>query len=145
MWGMLFQRSLDLYRVPALWKRLMITSIPKKPHPSENNDFRPIALTSIVMKCFEKYIVSILKSEVSSKLDPWQFAYKRGRSAEDAVGSIIHLVSKHLEDSKEYAHLLFIDFSSAFNTVQAYLLLEKLKHMDVNPYIISFFFFFLKG
>lgn len=80
-----------------------------------------------------------------SILDPWQFAYKRGRSAEDAVGSIIHLVSKHLEDSKEYAHLLFIDFSSAFNIVQAYLLLEKLKHMDVNPYIISFFFFFLKG
>lgn len=88
-----------MYRVPALWKRSVITSIPKKTRPFENNDFRPVALTSIVMKCFEKYIVSILKSEVSSKLDPWQFAYKQASSAEDAVGSIIHLVSKHLEDS----------------------------------------------
>lgn len=53
----------------------------------------------------------------------------------DAVGCITHLLSKHMEDSK--ARLLFIDLSSAFNTLQPYLLLEKLKQMDVNPCIIK--------
>lgn len=62
VWCTLFQRSLDSHIVPALWKKAVIIPIPKKPHPSENNDFRPVALTSIIMKCFEKYIVSILKS-----------------------------------------------------------------------------------
>ena len=87
--------------------------------------------------------MSLLKSEVMSKLDPWQFAYRQGRSTDDAVGSITHLVSKHLDDSKAYARLLFIDFSSAFNTLQPYLLLEKLKQMDVNPCIIKWYFSFL--
>lgn len=36
----------------------------------QNNDFRPVALTSYVMKSFEKYMVSILKTEVNSLLDP---------------------------------------------------------------------------
>jgi len=104
VWCTLFQRSLDSHIVPALWKKAVIIPIPKKPHPLENNDFRPVALTSIIMKCFEKYIVSLLKNEVMSKLDPWQFG-----CSDDAVGSITHLVSKHLDDSKAYAHLLFID------------------------------------
>lgn len=43
---------------------------------SENNDFIPVVLTSIVKKCFEKYVVSILKTEVDSMLDPFQSAYR---------------------------------------------------------------------
>lgn len=88
------------------------------------------------MKYFEKYMVILLKIEVTPQLDPWQFAYKQGRSTEDAVGGITHLVLKHLEDTKAYARLLFIDFSSAFNSLQPYLLLDKLKKMQVNPFII---------
>lgn len=40
----------------------MIAPIPKNPHPSENNDYRPVALTSIVMKCFsdDMAILSLL-------------------------------------------------------------------------------------
>ncbi len=36
--------------------------------------------------------VSLLKSEVNSELDPWQFAYKQGRSTDDAFSSITQLV-----------------------------------------------------
>lgn len=80
----------------------MITPIPKKPHPSENNDYRPVAITSIVMKCFEKYMVTLLKNEVTPQLDPWQFAYKQGMSTEDGIGRITHLVLKHLENTKAF-------------------------------------------
>lgn len=139
----IFQRSLDSHTVPALWKKAAITPVPKKPCPTENNDFRPIALTSIVMKCFEKYMVSLLKTEVNPKLDPWQFAYKHHRSTNDAVSSITHLVLKHLEDPKAYARLLFIDFSSAFNTIQPFLLLETLKNMGVSSFIIKWYYSFL--
>ena len=64
-------------------------------------------------------MVSLLKTEVNKKLDPWQFAYKRGRSTDDAISSITRLVLKHKEP-KAYARLLFIDFSSAFNTIQSF-------------------------
>lgn len=67
----IFQQSIDPHAVPALWKRSTIIPVPKKSCPSDNNDYRPVALTSVVMKCFEKYMVSLLKSEISSELDQW--------------------------------------------------------------------------
>lgn len=97
-------------------------------------------------KCFERMMVTLLRREVDTHLDSFQFAYKWGRSTDDAINSIIHLVSKHLDDLdilKAYASVLFIDFSSAFNKMQPQLLVGKLKEMNVNPYILRWYHSFL--
>lgn len=83
----------------------------------------------------------MLKADVKSKLDPLQFAYRQGRSTDDAITAIMHLVLKHLEDSRAYARLLFIDFSSSFNTLQPYLLIQKRRHLDVNSTAIKWYNF----
>ena len=88
-------------------------------------------------------MVSLLKTEVNKKLDPWQFSYKRGRSTDDAKSSITHLVLKHLEDPKADARLLFIDFSSAFNKIQPFILPEILKNMGVSSFIVKWYYSFL--
>ena len=62
-------------------------------------------------------MVPLLKKEVDVHLDPFQFAYKQGRGTDDALNRITHLVTKHLEDPKAYVRLLFVDFSSAFNSL----------------------------
>lgn len=59
-------------------------------------------------------------------LDPPQLPYRQGRSPDNAFGSIAHLILKHLESPKAYAHILFIDFSSAFNMLEPPLFLQKL-------------------
>ena len=117
VWCPLFQRSLDCCTVPALWKKSIVIPIPKVQCPAENKDYRPIALTSVVMKCLEKIMVRMLKVEIASHLDPLQFAYRAGRSTEDAVISVTHLINKHLETPAAYARVLFADFSSAFDTI----------------------------
>ena len=73
--------------------------------------------------------------------DPLQFAYSRNRNTEDAILTVLHAILKHLEKSKAYARLLFLDFSSAFNTTQPHLLLRKL--MDMDPVIIRWLCSFL--
>lgn len=75
------------------------------------------------MKCFEKVIVNLIKPGLSPYLDPLQYAYRQGRGTVDAIASVSHLVSKHLEDPKAYARILFADFSSAFDTVHPLLLI----------------------
>ncbi|KAF7668512.1 hypothetical protein LDENG_00007020 [Lucifuga dentata] len=142
-WCPIFQKSLNSHTVPALWKKSIITPVPKVSCPSTNNDFRPIALTSVVIKCFERVIGNMLKSEVASNMDPLQFAYRQGWSTDDAIISVTHLISKHLEDPKAYARVLFADFSSAFNTLQPHLLIQKLNEMHVNTFIIKWFYSFL--
>lgn len=102
-----------------------------------------MALTSVVMKCFGRIIVNMLKSDIASCLDPSQFAYRQGRSTEDAIISVTHLISKHLEDPKAYARVLFADFSSNFNTVQPHLLVKKIINMGVNAFTFKWVYSFL--
>ncbi|KAK1784942.1 hypothetical protein P4O66_018370, partial [Electrophorus voltai] len=42
--------------VPSSFKQSTIVPVPKKPRPSDLNDYRPVALTSVMMKCFEKRV-----------------------------------------------------------------------------------------
>ena len=65
VWCPTFQQSLDSHTVPALWKKTVITPVPKKPCPIDNNDYRPIALAAVVMKCLDKYTVSLLKADIN--------------------------------------------------------------------------------
>lgn len=64
-WLPIFQLSMDSHTIPALWKKSMIIPVPKVSCPSGNNDFRPVALTCGVMKCFERVIVNLLKTELA--------------------------------------------------------------------------------
>lgn len=43
-------------------------------------------------------MVFILKADVNSKLDPFQFSYRQGRGTGDAINTLIHLILNHLED-----------------------------------------------
>lgn len=72
-WRLFFQQSITIQRVPTLWKSSFVIPIPKKANQTENNDFRPVALTSLVMNDLDKCVMSMLKEDVNSKLDSLQF------------------------------------------------------------------------
>ena len=57
---------------------------PKKTTVKVMSDLRPVALTSTIMKVFERVVLSQLQSLVADFLDPLQSAYRRGRRVEDA-------------------------------------------------------------
>jgi hypothetical protein len=69
------------------------------------------------MKCFEKLVKNIICSSLPASFDPLQFAYRANRSTEDAISNLMHTTLTHLEEGNgNYVRMLFIDFSSAFNT-----------------------------
>ena len=51
----IFQASLNLQKVPTLWKTSSVVPVPKKSRPASPNDFLPVVSTSHVMKSFKKY------------------------------------------------------------------------------------------
>ncbi|XP_061612198.1 galactokinase isoform X1 [Phyllopteryx taeniolatus] len=113
----IFNRSLELCEVPSCFKCSTIIPVPKKPAISGLNDYRPVALTSVIMKSFERLVLDHLKSVTGPLLDPLQFAYQANRSAIDAVNMGLHFILEHLDSAGTYARILFVDFSSAFNTI----------------------------
>uniref|UniRef100_A0A669CKQ3 Reverse transcriptase domain-containing protein n=1 Tax=Oreochromis niloticus TaxID=8128 RepID=A0A669CKQ3_ORENI len=95
------------------------------------NDYRPVALTSVVMKSFERLVLSYLKTLAAPLLDPLQFAYRANRSVDDAINMALHFILQHLDYPGTYARILFVDFSSAFNTILPDHLQGKLSQMNV--------------
>uniref|UniRef100_A0A8C6PEI1 Reverse transcriptase domain-containing protein n=1 Tax=Nothobranchius furzeri TaxID=105023 RepID=A0A8C6PEI1_NOTFU len=72
-----------------------------------------------------------LKSFFSPLLDPLQFAYRANRSVDDAINLALHFILQHLDSPGTYARILFVDFSSAFNTILPALLQDKLSMLNV--------------
>ena len=54
MFARLFQLFMDSMSVPRAWKSSIITAVPKNPNVKQMNDFRPMALTSVLAKCMER-------------------------------------------------------------------------------------------
>ncbi len=83
------------------------------------------------MKSFEKLVLAHLKDITGPLLDPLQFAYRANRSVDDAVNMGLHYVLQHLDRPGAYVRILFVDFSSAFNTIIPNRLLPKLTQLFV--------------
>ena len=62
-----------------------------------------------------------------------QFAYGEGRSVDDAILYVLDHVYSHLDKPATFIRLMFYDFSSAFNTIQPYLLAEKTANNECTP------------
>ena len=56
----LFQLCFELGEIPLQRKTAEIVPIPKKPNPVHLNDYRPIALTSLLMKLFERIVLKYM-------------------------------------------------------------------------------------
>ncbi len=73
-----------------MWKTSRVIPLPKKSGAEELGDFRPIALTPIIMKTLEKIVVKQLLKSVEGTLDTCQFACKQNHSTEDTVVTLLH-------------------------------------------------------
>ncbi len=129
----IFNKSLATSVVPTSFKKSVIIPVPKNSKPSCLNDYRPVALTSTVMKVFERLLKKHICSSIPATLDPLQFAYRPNRSTDDAISQVLHSSLTHI-DSKNgnYVRLLFIDYSSAFNTIVPTKLAFKLLDLGLN-------------
>ncbi|KAK3568450.1 hypothetical protein QTP86_007299 [Hemibagrus guttatus] len=140
----IFNTSLETCHVPACFKTSAIVPVPKKTKITGLNDYRPVALTSVVMKSFERLVLSYLNDITDPLLDPLQFAYRANRSVDDAVNMALHFILQHLDSPGSYARILFVDFSSAFNTIIPALLRDKLFQLNVPDSMCSWITDFLK-
>ena len=130
--------------VPNCFKQSVIVPVPKKPQPSCLNDYCPIALTSVVMKCFERSVKPLITSSLPATLDPWQFTYRPNRFTDDTISHLVHTIEAHLDTKRgSYARLLFIDYRSAFNTIILTRLLQKPCNLSLHPSLCQWIHSFL--
>ena len=146
MYTDIFNLSLSQGVVPDSFKMSIIVPVPKQPKVTGLNDWRPVALTSIACKCFEKLVREYICAMLPPTLDPWQFAYRKNRSTDDAIALALHSALKHLEPNNKESRcvrMLFVDYSSAFNTILPARLDAKLQVLGVHPSLCTWIMSFL--
>ncbi|KAL0146840.1 hypothetical protein M9458_057779, partial [Cirrhinus mrigala] len=105
----IFNESLAKSVVPKCFKRSIIVPITKNNKPSCLNDYRPVALTSEVMKVFERLMKNIITSFIPNTTDPLHFAYQPNRSTEDAISHVLHTTLSHVDMKQgNYVRLLCV-------------------------------------
>eukprot|EP00061_Rhincodon_typus_P009457 g32987.t1 len=72
----IFNRSLLQAKAPTCFRETTIIPVPKKAHATCLDDYCPVALTSIIMKCFERLVMAHINSSLPACLEPLQFAYR---------------------------------------------------------------------
>jgi hypothetical protein len=89
--------SLSQSVIPYMFKMTIIIPVPKNSKASCHNDYCPVALTSVIMKCFERLVMAHINSIIPDTLDPLQFAYRPNRSIDDAISIAIHTALTYLD------------------------------------------------
>jgi hypothetical protein len=124
-WGILspylvriFRTCLVIGYVPALWHQAKVVFIPK---PSRSSycgprDFKPISLTSFLLKTMKRLVDRFLRDEILAlqTLHPNQHAYQAGKSVGTALHQLIVRVEKAL-DQQEIALGVFLDIKGVFD------------------------------
>ena len=129
---------------PACWRQTNVTPIPKSPPSSSVANYRPISITSILPKVFERLVSVCLGRfmERSGVLPTSQFAYRKALGICDALLCMSHTLQNALESGQE-AKIMQIDFSAAFDRVHHQGILYWLCSVGIGGSVLFIFTPFL--
>ena len=82
---------------------------------------------------------------IPETLDALQFAYPPNRSTDDTITIALHTALSHLYKRNTYVRMLFIDYSSAFNTIVPSKVITKLRNLGLNTSLCNWILDYLTG
>ena len=106
----------------------MANVVPIHKQDDKNNvvNYRPISLTSLVMKAFERILYDELLAHTQEKIDPRQYGFLKNKSCNTNLLTFIESIARSLHEKIE-TDVIYFDFAKAFNTVSHDIILQKLK------------------
>ncbi|CDQ93598.1 unnamed protein product, partial [Oncorhynchus mykiss] len=81
----------------------------------------------------------------ASRGPPLSLFPRKLRSTDDAIATTMHTALTHLDKRNTYVRMLFIDYSSAFNTIVPSKLIIKLETLGLDPALCNWVLDFLTG
>ena len=129
----LFRLCLVHYQNQVDWTSSNITPLFKKGSKHSPSNYRPISLTSIVVKCLEHLIHHKISTFLTDhqKLSPHQHGFRFGHSYQTQLLESVHQWAKSL-DQRQSSNVIFLDFVKAFDSVPHKRLLLKLDHIGIR-------------
>ena len=118
-------------QIPSDWKLANVIALHKKGPRNRAENYRPVSLTSILCKLYEKLVKTHIFNHVEDKLSLDQHGFVGGRSCTSNLLEAFDTILDMIDDGLP-VDVLFFDFKKAFDTVPHYRLLVKLESFGIN-------------
>ena len=124
----LWSKSMETGKIPSKLKHGLITPIYKGGDKSIPANYRPVTLTSHIVKVFEKIVVKRLTDYMDSLnlFNQHQHGFRKGRSCLSQLLEHYQRILNGLEEQGS-VDVVYLDFCKAFDKVDHKELLEKLQ------------------
>ena len=140
----LFRTSFFTCKIPNDWKLANVVPVHKKGSKNSVENYRPISLTSLVMKVYERVIRVTVMNKCKDRLDPSQHGFLPNKSCESQLIPFYDNLACTLNNSSR-TDVVYFDFAKAFDSVNHDLILCKLKYkFNVDGFLLKFFVEYLK-
>ena len=125
--------------IPADWKMANVVPVHKKGSKAEVTNYRPISLTSIVMKIFERIIRDDLISRCHHLIDSRQHGFMLEKPCTTQLVNFCDSLALSLNENIR-TDVVYFDFQKAFDSVNHDIILNKLKHQyGIDGSLLRFF------
>ena len=143
---LLWKKSLSKGIVPNKLKKSIITPIHKGGSRSLPANYRPVALTSHIIKTFEKVLRKHIVQHMNQKqlFNEHQHGFRSGRSCLSQLLEQFDVILSILEQDAN-ADVVYLDFSKAFDKVDHKIVLHKMKMLGIDGEIHDWLGSFLSG
>ena len=142
----LWRASLDSGDIAAKFKSQSVIPLFKKGNRSIAANYRPVSLTSHLIKMFERVFRAKLDDYIEAQniINDDQHGFRTGRSC---LTQLLHHVEDILNDlnADVNADILYLDFSKAFDKVDHAILLKKLNLYGIQGKVHRWLSNFLSG
>ena len=141
---LIWRKSLDTGQIPQILKSAHVVPIYKGDCRGTPKNYRPIALTSHLIKVFEKVIRKKLVQYMESYqlFNPSQHGFRFGRSCLSQLLSHYDRILELLEAGGN-VDVVYLDFAKAFDKVDFGITLKKLNSMGISGKVGHWVYSFL--
>ena len=140
----LFRKCTDSGELPQVWKSANLSALFKSGSKTDPLNYRPVSLTCILCKIYEKILRDEILFFVESKISPNQHGFVKGKSCLsnllETMDSLMELIEEGIP-----VDLLFFDFKKAFDRVPHNRLILKLKCLGIDGKVLDIIKDFLMG
>ena len=96
----LFNDAKNAEKYPSPFKTADVTPLPKGREKNDKKKYRPVSLTPILSKVFEKHMYEQIQEYAGQFLSPYLFGYRKGHSTEHCLLTMIEMWRKALDEKK---------------------------------------------
>ena len=143
--SLMFKLSYNTGYIPGEWKRANVVPVFKKGSKENVENYRPISLTCLVMKTFERIIKDELLNRINHQLDSRQHGFLAHKSCTTNMVNYCDSMALSLNENIR-TDVIYFDFAKAFDTVSHDILLKKLKlKYKIDGRLLKFVKSYLSG